>query len=104
MSERIETIEGIFGEKIHYKDGVKIGESWEGFFPGSYDHYDAEGNRTGSSDVGLFSNYNHYDNEGRYTGYSQRGILGGMNHYDENGGYCGSSYDSLLGTITDIDE
>ncbi len=104
MSERIDTVEGLFGEKIHYKDGVRVGESWEGFFPGSYTHYDAEGNRTGSSDLGVFSDMNHYDRDGNYAGYSQRGILGGMNHYDEDGKYQGSSYDSLFGTTTDLND
>ena len=40
----IDTIEGLFGEKIHYKDGEKIGESWPGLFGGSWNHYDADGN------------------------------------------------------------
>ena len=103
MSDRIETIEGLFGEKIHYKNGVKVGESWDGLFGGSYEHYDANGNHIGSSDVGLFSDYNHYDNHCNKVGYSNRGLFGTEEHYDDRG-HIGSSYTSPFGTDTDFDD
>lgn len=102
MLKHIETIEGLFGEKIHYQNGKKIGESWPGFFSGSYNHYDVDGNKIGSSDVGIFSDYDHYDVNGEYKGYSQRGILGGMNHYDEDGEFKGSSYLGLHREETEL--
>ena len=43
MSDRIKSIKGLFGQNIHYKDGIKVGESWLGLFEGTQNHYDATG-------------------------------------------------------------
>lgn len=98
----IDTIEGLFGEKIHYKDGEKIGESWPGFFGGSWNHYDAEGNPVGSSQVGLIADQVHYNADGEAVGYSNRGLFGGMNHYDDDG-FAGHTFDTMYGQFTDLD-
>ena len=103
MSRHIETVEGLFGEKIHYENGKKVGESWPGLFSGSYDHYDADGNKVGHSDPGLFSDLNHYDEQGNYRGYSQRGIFGGMDHYDEDD-HIGYTTDTLFGQASEFDD
>ena len=102
MSDKIDTIEGLFGEKIHYRNGEKIGESWPGLFGGSWNHVDAEGYPIGSSQVGLFADQVHYDAEGNCTGYSNRGLFGGMNHYNEDG-LVGYTHDTLWGETTGLD-
>ena len=103
MAEKIETLEGLFGEKIHYRDGEKIGESWPGLLGGSYDHYDAQGNPLGSSEPGLFADLEHYDARGEHVGSTQRGLLGTWEHYDREG-HWGTTNDTLWGETTWIDE
>ena len=101
MSDKIETVEGLFGQKVHYKDGKVIGESWPGLFGGSWNHYDADGNRIGSSQPGLFTDLVHYDPAGQEAGTSSRDLLGGMNHYDADG-YAGHTRDTLYGQTTEL--
>lgn len=101
MAKHIKTVKGLFGQLIHYEDGVKIGESWKGFFEGSYTHYDANGNYTGRSDPGVFADLIHHDEHGGYVGSTHTGLLGDKKHYGPTG-YVGSSYDSLSGISTDI--
>ena len=36
MYQRFKTIKGFFDQLVHYKDGIKVGESWPSFFKGSY--------------------------------------------------------------------
>lgn len=103
MSDRITTIEGLFGEKIHYKDGVKIGESWPGFFGGSYNHYDQSGEKIGHSNPGLFADQVHYNNNNERQGYSNKGFFGMTNHFD-NEGYVGSTIDTIFGEQTDLSD
>jgi len=107
MSKRIDTIKGLFGQLIHYQDGVKIGESWSGLFQGSYDHYDANGTYAGYSDPGIVADLVHHDASGSYIGETHDGICGQKTHYDLHG-YAGSSYSGLFGNdisiINDIDE
>ena len=103
MSDRITTIEGLFGEKIHYKDGKKIGESWPGVFSGSYNHYDQAGTKVGYSRPGLFADQVHYNNDHERQGYSNKGFFGLTNHFDKDG-YVGSSIDTVFGEETDLEE
>ena len=103
MSKYIETVEGFWGEKIHFQDGKKIGESWPGFFSGSYSHYDVDGKKVGHSDIGLFSDFDHYDADGAYKGYSKRSVLGGLNHYNDDGEYHGFSYEGMFSEKTDLE-
>ena len=102
MPRKIETVEGFFGEKIHYENGVKVGESWPGLFGGSYNHYDSDGNYEGHSEVGLFNDYNHYDSDNNYEGSSMRGVFGGYDHYDSDG-YAGHTRSTLYGEETTFD-
>jgi len=102
MSKRIETVEGFFGEKIHYENGKKVGESWPGILGGSYNHYDADGNKTGESQVGVFTEYEHYNGDGEHVGYSQRSFFGDIDHYDDNG-YTGHTGPTLFGEYTDLE-
>ena len=101
MAKRIKTIKGLFGQLIHYEDGVKIGESWNGFFEGSYTHYDSNGNYTGRSDPGIVADLIHHDEHGSHAGSTYTGLFGDKKHYDQDG-YVGSSYDSLSGFCTDV--
>lgn len=45
----IESIEGVFGNISHFVDGEYCGETLPGYFPGTYDHYDHNGNYIGGS-------------------------------------------------------
>ena len=99
MSTRIETLDGLFGEKIHCIDGEKVAESWPGLFDGSYDHYNANGDYLGCSEPGVFTDLIHRASDGSMWGYSQRGVFGGMDHYS-NDDYLGYSYDSMASTTT----
>jgi len=68
----IKSIKGFFGQTIHYKDGVRVGETWDGLIPGTKKHYDANGG---------------------YAGYSTNGFIADELHYKRDGEYIGSSYD-----------
>ena len=107
MVKRINTIKGIWGQLIHYQDGVKVGESWPGLFDGSYEHYDANGKYAGYSDPSFFADLVHHDEHGSCIGETYDGLLGGKTHYDVNG-YVGSSHPSFWGgdntTLNDIYE
>ena len=104
MSRKITTIEGLFGEKLHYdENGNKVGESWPGLFGGSYDHYDENGKYAGYSDPGIISDYNHYDAGNHRVGSSQRGVFGGYNHYD-NDGYKGHTIEGIFDSVTEIED
>ena len=98
MSKRIESVKGLFGQMIHYKDGVKVGESWPGLFEGSWDHYDAGGRYTGYSDPGLVSDLVHHDAQGRRIGSTHTGFFGQKKH--EINGMHGESWDSFTGEST----
>ena len=76
MNKRIKSIKGLFGQTIHYEDGIKVGESWSGLLSGSQNHYDAEG---------------------RYIGYSDRGMIADLVHHDEHGNYIGETHTGLFG-------
>jgi hypothetical protein len=99
----IKSIKGLFGQTIHYKDGVRIGETWDSIFSGVKNHYDANGSYAGSSSKGIFADEVHYDRYGGYVGSSHKNAFGGVNHYGNNGSFA-SSDDGLFATSTYIDE
>ena len=104
MSGRITSIDGLFGQKIHYdEDGNYVGESWPGLFEGSWEHYSQDKGYVGSSDPGLFAGQIHRDSSGQYMGESMPGLIGGHQiHYGQDG-HIGDSWDTLTGTDTFFD-
>lgn len=97
----LKSIKGLFGQTIHYKDGVKVGETWDGLLPGTKNHYDANGRFSGSSSPGFFADQVHYDEHGNRLGESWTDAFGTTRHYDENG-RAGTSYDSLFSTTSNL--
>lgn len=95
----IKSIKGLFGQTIHYKDGVKVGETWDSFIPGVKNHYDANGTKTGYSSKSIFADELHYDGNGEYIGSSHKGLFNSVHHYGRNGSHSVSS-PGLFGTNT----
>ena len=104
MSKRIKSIKGLFGQTIHYSDGIKVGESWPGLFEGIQNHYNATDKRVGHSAPGVFADLVHYDERGSCVGSTHTGAFGQKNHYSAKYGYIGSTWDSLAGESTDISD
>lgn len=104
MKRNIRSEKGLFGQTIHYENGVKVGESWPGLFEGSQNHYDADGKYAGYSDRGIFAEQVHHDADGRYIGETTRGLFGQKKHYSVERGYVGETWDGLFGRTTEIDE
>lgn len=104
MSSKITSIKGLFGQLIHYKDGVKVGESWPGFFEGTLKHYDANGNYLGDTSQGIIFDEIHHDAYGNTVGKSGTGIFGQKNHYDDYGRKVGSTWDGFVGKNTYLDD
>lgn len=104
MSKRIKSIKGLFGQIIHYKDGVKVGESWPGLFSGSLNHYDAKGKCIGHSDRGIVKDLIHYDEYGRYTGETHSGFFGDKKHIDADHSYIGETRNGFTGDTTEFME
>lgn len=104
MSKRIKSIKGLFGQIIHYADGIRIGESWPGLFEGSQKHYDADGKYIGYSDRGFIADQVHHDANGRYIGETYTGFFGQKKHYSADHGYVGETWDGLFGDTTDLFE
>jgi len=102
MSKQIKSIKGLFGQIIHYENGVRVGESWPGLFKGSYDHYDASGRYTGYSDPGMIANMVHHDKHGSYVGETHTGLFGQEKHYIADHGYTGETWDTPAGESTDL--
>lgn len=98
---KIKSSKGLFGQTVHYKDGVKVGETWDGFLPGSKKHYDANGKFVGSSSQGFFADQVHYDARGNRLGESWTDAFGTTRHYDDRG-FAGTSYDSFTGKTSRI--
>ena len=96
MKKRIKSVKGIFGQTIHYEDGVRIGESWPGLFEGSQNHYDATGKYVGYSDRGLIAEQVHYNEHGGYIGETHTGLFGQEKHYSTDRGFVGETWDSSL--------
>jgi len=101
MSKRIQSIKGLLGQIIHFKDGVKVGESWDGLIPGTKKHYSANGEYVGSSTSGFFADEVHYNQYGGRIGESWTDDFGTTRHYDANG-RVGTSYDGFIGTTSHI--
>lgn len=104
MSKQIKSIKGLFGLIIHYKGGVKVGESWPGLFSGSLNHYDAKGKYVGYSAPGIVADLFHYDERGRYTGESHSGFFGDKKHFDADRSYIGETWSGFTGDTTDYME
>jgi len=97
------SIKGLFGQTIHYKDGVRVGETWDGLLPGTKKHYDSDGRYAGSSSTGLFADEVHYNEYGGRVGETWKDDFGFSHHYDDQG-KIGTSYDGFTSTITIFDE
>lgn len=99
---RYETVKGLFGQLIHFQDGQKVGESWDGLISGTRNHYDASGSFVGSSAQGILSDEVHYNARGERIGDSHTGLFGATNHYSADSGYVGSSYQGVFSNVTDL--
>lgn len=97
------SIKGLFGQTIHYKDGVKVGESWDGLIPGTKNHYDANGSYVGRSDPGFFADQVHFDQHGNKLGDSWTDSFGTTRHYNASG-RVGTSYDGFSAKISIVDD
>ena len=97
------SVKGLFGQTIHYKDGKKVGESWDGFLPGSKIHYNADGGYAGRSDPGFFADLVHRDALGSKIGSTYTDDFGMSHHYGEHG-KAGVSYDGFVGTKSVFDD
>ena len=102
MHKRIKSAKGLFGQIVHFIDGVKVGESWPGLFSGTQKHYDASGRYVGYSDRGIIADLVHYDEHGNHVGSTCTGLFGQKKHYSANGGYVGATCDGFTGDTTDI--
>ena len=100
MNTKLKSVKGLFGQIIHYKDGIKVGESWPGLFKGSYDHYDANGKYAGYSDPGIVTDLIHHDKHGGYAGTTYTGLLGEKKHYGAERGYVGETWEGLISETT----
>jgi hypothetical protein len=103
FDKHISSVDGLFGQKIHYDDmGNIVGESWPGLVEGSYVHYGPHG-YAGESMPGAFADLVHYNADGQYVGDTWNGICDEQKvHYGMNG-YAGDSWDTLIGTDTSLD-
>ena len=102
MSKRFKSIKGLFGQTIHYEDGIKIGESWPGLFEGSQKHYDANGRYIGYSARGFIADMVHHNTHGKYIGETHIGFFGQKNHYSADRGYVGETWDDFTGDTTEF--
>ena len=103
MSRRTKSTKGLFGQIIHYKDGIKIGESWPGLFSGSLNHYDADGRYVGYSDRGLIADLVHHDKHGSYVGETHTGLFGQRKHFSTDRDYIGETWNAIAGETTNLD-
>ena len=104
MSKRIKSMKGLFGQLIHYEDGIKVGESWPGLFDGSLSQYDADGRYIGYSDRGMIADLVHHDEHGGYIGETYTGVFGRKKHYSANRDYIGETREGFAGDTTELDE
>jgi len=104
MSRRIHSIKGLFGQTIHYEDGIKVGENWPGLLSESQNHYDAEGRYIGYSDRGMIADLVHHDEHGNYIGETHTGLFGQKVHYSADRRYIGDTWDSFISDTTDLME
>lgn len=100
MSKRISSIQGLFGETLHYnEDGDYLGYSVEGLL-GETLHYNASGEQTGFSCEGAIADAVHYDADNNEVGYDVEGMLG-VHHYSCDDGYAGYSVEDEFGMGVD---
>ena len=104
MSRRIHSVKGLFGQTIHYEDGIKVGESWPGLLRSSQNHYDVEGKYIGYSDRGIIADLVHHDEHGNYIGETHTGLFGQKKHYSADRRYVGNTWDDFIGDTTDLME
>jgi len=104
MSRRIHNVKDLFGQTIHYEDGIKVGESWPRLLRGSLNHYDAEGRYIGYSDCGMIADLAHHDEYGNYIGETHTGLFGQKKHYSAERRYVGATWDGFIGDTTDFME
>ena len=97
------SIKGLFGQTIHYKDGVKVGESWDGLIPGTKNHYDVNGSYVGHSDPGYLADDVHYNQHGGRIGESWTDDFGTTRHYNDRG-FTGVSYRGIVGETSRISD
>ena len=102
MSKIIKSIEGLFGQIIHYEDGIKVGESWPGLFEDSQNHYDADGRYVGYSDRGMIADLVHHDAYGNYIGETHTGLFGQKKHYSADRRYIGETWEDFNCDTTDL--
>ena len=102
MSKRIKSIKGLFGQTIHYEDGIKVGESWPGLFSGIQKHYDANGRYVGYSYCGFIADMAHHNAHGKCIGETHIGFFGQKNHYSADRGYVGETWNDFIGDTTDF--
>lgn len=72
MKRKIKSIKGLFGQTIHYEDGIKVGESWPGLFSGTQKHYDTSGRYVGHSSPGMIEDLVHHDKHSKYISETHR--------------------------------
>lgn len=102
MSRRIKSIKGLFGQTIHYEEGIKVGESWPGLFSGTQKHYDASGRYIGYSDRGMIADLVHHDKNGNCIGETHTELFGQKKHYNADRRYVGDTWDGFIGDTTDL--
>lgn len=100
MSKIIKSIEGLFGQIIHYEDGIKVGESYPCLFKGSFGHYDSDGKYAGYSDPGIVADLVHHNKLSGYVGETHSGLFGEKKHYSADRGYVGETWEGLVGETT----
>lgn len=100
---RIKSVKGLFGQTIHYKNGERVGETRDGFIPGTKNHYDACGQYVGYSTKGFLADEVHFDAHSNRIGSSWKDASGSIHHYD-NCGKSGVSYEGLTGITSIIDD
>lgn len=97
------SIKGFFGQTIHYKDGVKVGETWDSIVPGTKNHYNADGGFAGSSAPGFLADEVHYNQHGGRIGESWTDDFGTTRHYNDRG-FAGVSYRGIVGETSRISD
>jgi hypothetical protein len=98
------SIEGLFGNIIHFDDyGNRAGESIPGVIPGTYTHYDSDGEAFAETRPGLFDDLYHSDMSGEQLGWSAPNIVPLFAHYNAAGERAGETNVSLTGYDTTFD-
>ena len=97
------SIKGFFGQTIHYRDGIKVGETRDGLIPGTKNHYDTNGAYVGHSDPGFFADQVHYNQHGGRIGESWTDDFGTTRHYDSRG-RVGTSFNGVIGETSYMDD